>query len=200
MSKQRVFKLNYLLRGKQHNKRSSTLFQLQKYDCHMLVPSPSVLLTSWSSRFLVFCRFWFAESAGNTVVSLLWLAEEYIDHLVVYLGAGPFKYTFTSQHRTCWNSGRLGTHASKSSRFHTYRTECVVFTPASVPTYLRRFFLSLHYGRNDTGSVHCIFIGCISMLLLSFWWTMHFISPVKEMWYMNMYFILENYFSSGNNN
>ncbi len=168
MSKQRVFKLNYLLRGKQHNKRSSTLFQLQKYDCHMLVPSPSVLLTSWCSRFFVFRHFWFVESAGNTVVSLVWLAEQHIDHLMVYLRAGPFKYLLSLRSSESAGTlgrllGRLGTHVSKLSRFHTVTglNGCIrqgsifKFSDAVLYARLHQFLriwgvfspLSLYYGR-----------------------------------------------------
>jgi len=129
MSKQRVFKPNYLLRGKQHNKTSNTLFQLQKYDCHMLVPSPFCLLTSWSSCFLVFCHFWFVESPGNTVVSVMRLAKEDIDHFVIYLGAGPFIYTFTSQGRTYWNF-RMSSRAFGDTFQITLSH--IVFTPVVV--------------------------------------------------------------------
>lgn len=57
MSKQRVFKLGYLPRGKTPNKRSSALFQVQKHDCHLLIPSPHRLLTSWSSGFFYVIHF-----------------------------------------------------------------------------------------------------------------------------------------------
>lgn len=168
MSKQRVFKLNYLLRGKRHSKRSSTLLQLQKYDSHMLVSSPSVSLTSWSSRFLVFCHFWFVESAGNTVVSLVWLAEPHIDHLAEYFRAGPFECTFTLQQRRCWNS-LPSAGAFWDARFnmitfsHRHKTECCIHTCIS-PYVSEAFCFFCHY---TTGSLRCICIGYISMLLFA---------------------------------
>lgn len=168
MSKQRVFKPNYLLRGKQHNKTSNTLFQLQKYDCHMLVPSPFCLLACWSSRFLVFCHFWFVESAGNTVVSVMWLAEEDIDHFVIYLGAGPFKYTFTSQGRTYWNF-RMSARAFGDTFQITLSH--IVFTPVVVHNLWEewRFFFCFFC---NTGSIHCMHWLHKHVVVC---WIMHFI-------------------------
>lgn len=154
MSKQRVFKLNYLLRGKQHNKRSSTLFQLQKYDCHMLVPSPSVLLTSWSSRFFSVLSFlirWDRRKCSRLSGVIGWATHR--SPRGIFRGGAFQVLAFTSQQRKCWNSrpsaGAFGDTRFKMITFsHRHRTECVVFTPASVPTYLRRFSpLSLNYGR-----------------------------------------------------
>lgn len=103
--------------------------QLQKYDCHMLIPSPHRLLTSWVRAFLVLWIFWFVERAGNTVISEARLVADDINHLVICLKAGfRLHFHFTQCKRTCWNCREaplvVWGHAIKTSRFHTHLREC----------------------------------------------------------------------------
>lgn len=139
-------------------------------------PSPSVLLTSWSSRFLVFWHFWFVESAGNTVVSLMWLAEQHIDHPVEYLGAGPFKCTFTwhSQQRNCWNISAIcwgfWRRTLQDDHVFTQSQDWMCCIHACISPYVSKpfFFSFCNYTTEElTGSIRCICIGCISMLLFA---------------------------------
>lgn len=130
-------------------------------------PPPSVCWQVEVRVFLVFCHFWFVESAGNTVVSIMWLAEGGIDHFVIYLGAGPFKYTFTSQRRTYWNF-LMSARAFGDTRFkmitlsHTLDWMCCIHACICRKSRDQNFFLLVvHFGRIDTGSIHCICIGCI---------------------------------------
>lgn len=133
MSKQRVFKPNYLLRGKQHNKRSSTLFQLQKYDCHMLIPSPlcfaDKLKFAFFSVFLFLIR-WESRKCSRLCRVIGWLPRQSFSDIFGGGGRRGYYFHFTQQ-RTCWNF-RLSARAfgdkpfKRTSRSNTKHRMCFI--------------------------------------------------------------------------
>lgn len=172
MSKQRVFKPNYLLRGKQHNKTSNTLFQLQKYDCHMLVPSPFCLLTSWSSCFFSVLSFlirWERRKYSRFYHVIGWGRHRSFRDI---FGGGAFQvhFHFTAPNVLELSHVRQGVwgHTFQNDHAFTHTGLNVLYSRLFQSTRICRksqdqhfFLLVVHFGRIDTGSIHCICIGCI---------------------------------------
>lgn len=136
MSKQRVFKLSYLPRGKDPNKNLAHYISFKNMTAICWSPPPAVCWQVEVRAFLLFLIFWFVERAGNTVISNARLVGEHVNHRVIAFEAGPrLHFRFSAKERAgsvALLFGRVRTPAKNdielksTKRFDTHLRKCPV--------------------------------------------------------------------------